>query len=111
MMYSSSATMIWTSIIFIALATATIPPVYLSLTSRSSENTAMKTVFGKKLGLASIAHSLGYAVGMGLIAISLKKHIISENLVVLMISLFILVLSALMVAKIKDNAPIVKTEV
>lgn len=99
MMESNSELNIWISIGFIAIATAFIPPAYLALTSHSKEN----NVFGKKLGLASIAHSFGYALGMGLIAISMKLHLVSESFVVFLISFSILLLSILMVIRIKTK--------
>lgn len=99
MMLATSIEMIWTSIGFVAMATALIPPAYLSLTSHSKENTEKTNVFGKKLGLASVAHSLGYAIGAGLIALSMKMKVVPESYVTLFVSLFILVLSLMMILK------------
>lgn len=90
MMNSYNEASLWVSIIFISLATAFIPPVYLSLTSRSEENTAKTNVFGKKLGLASIAHSFGYALGAGLIALSMKIKLVSTPVVVIFVSVGLL---------------------
>lgn len=103
MMYSTSEQMIWTSIFFVCIATALIPPVYLSLTSRSEENTSKTNIFGKKLGLASVAHSLGYAIGAGLIAISMKMKLIPESFVVFLVSFGILFLSFIMVRKMETH--------
>ena len=89
MMNGESEQSIWISIAFISVATAFIPPVYLSLTSESQENSDKTNVFGKKLGLASVAHSFGYAVGAGLIALSLKLNIVSNSVVISIISLSI----------------------
>ncbi len=93
MMSASTELMIWVSIFFVCIATALIPPAYLSLTSKSQENTDKTNVFGKKLGLSSFAHSLGYALGAGLIAISMKMNIIPESAVVFFISFSIFSLS------------------
>ena len=93
MMEAQSEMMIWSSIFFICISTALIPPAYLTLTSQSQENTDKTNVFGKKLGLASVAHSLGYALGFGLIAISMKMKMVPESAVVFLISFSILLLS------------------
>lgn len=93
MMTGNNETSIWIAIAFIAVATAFIPPVYLSLTSESRHNSEKTNIFGKKLGLASVAHSLGYALGAGLIALSLKLHLVSNAFVVFLISLLIAVVS------------------
>lgn len=97
MMWSSSEFMIWVSIAFISVASGLIPPVYLALTSRSAKTS--ETVFGKKLGLASVAHSFGYAIGIGLIAISMKQQILSSSFVVFIISAAILIVSILLITK------------
>lgn len=76
---------LWLSIGFVAFAVALIPPVYLSLLGKN------KNSQGKKLGLASISHSLGYAIGAGLIALSMKMAVVSEMSVVLFVSVAILV--------------------
>lgn len=101
MMKSTSEQMIWTSIFFVCIATALIPPAYLSLTSNSQENTDKTNIFGKKLGLASVAHSLGYAIGAGLIAISMKMRLIPESFVVFLVSFAILILSFTMLKKLE----------
>jgi hypothetical protein len=93
MMTGNNETSIWIAIAFIAVATAFIPPVYLSLTSESRHNSEKTNIFGKKLGLASVAHSLGYALGAGLIALSLKLHLVSNAFVVFLISFLIAVVS------------------
>lgn len=81
---AASKSGLWLSIGFVAIAVALIPPVYLSLLGKN------KNSQGKKLGLASISHSLGYAMGAGLIAISMKMTLISEMSVVLFVSVAIL---------------------
>ncbi len=92
LMYSKDEQSIWISIFFISFATALIPPVYLSLISNSKKEKTKESVFGKKLGLASVAHSFGYAVGAGLIALSMKLHLIPEKAVVFFVSFTILAL-------------------
>ncbi len=103
MMIATNEKLIWISIFMIAISTAFIPPVYLSLTSKSKENSNKTNVFGKKLGLASVAHSFGYALGMGLIALSLKMKVIHESWVVALISFSIALLSILMFRKIENT--------
>ena len=93
MMYANSEFKIWISIGFISIASALIPPAYLALTSNSKDNEKTENVFGKKLGLSSVAHSLGYALGGGLIALSMKKKLVSEELIVIGISLAVLYIS------------------
>ncbi len=99
MMLTDSHFFMWLSIFFISIATAFIPPAYLRLTSESKENNDKTNVFGKKLGLASVAHSLGYALGTALIAISMKWKIIPESIVVILISIAILFVSIFMIVK------------
>lgn len=94
LMQAGSQNEIWIAVGFISLATALIPPAYLTLVSQSKRE---QSVHGKKLGLASIAHSLGYALGAGLIALSMKLHLISESVVVVLVSLFILTVVAMLV--------------
>ena len=102
LMNSETEKMIWTSIVFISIATSLIPPVYLTLTSRSKYSIGSTNVFGKKLGLASIAHSVGYAVGAGLIALSLKLSLVGPSFIVTLISFSILLLSFLLIIQ-KEN--------
>ncbi len=101
MMRSGSEGMIWVSMGFIAVATSLIPPVYLTLASKSEAAAEGTNVFGKKLGLASIAHSVGYALGAGLIAVSMKLSLLSPAAVVFLISFSIMGLSFLMINKRK----------
>ena len=101
MMLTESHFYMWLSIFFISIATAFIPPAYLRLTSESKENTDKTNVFGKKLGLASVAHSLGYALGTALIAVSMKWKIIPESIVVIMISSAIMFVALFMLIKSK----------
>ena len=102
MMTSNNETSIWIAIAFIAVATAFIPPVYLSLTSESRHNSEKTNIFGKKLGLASVAHSLGYALGAGLIALSLKLHLVSNAVVVFLIS-FLIAMVSISLFKVYDR--------
>jgi len=85
---ATSAQGLWLSIAFVAIAVALIPPVYLSLLGKNKDSQ------GKKLGLASISHSLGYAIGAGLIALSMKMSLISEMSVVIIVSVAILAIVA-----------------
>ncbi|GEM_PF-2270908 len=109
LMYSKNEQSIWISIIFISFATALIPPVYLSLISNSKKTKTKETVFGKKLGLASVAHSFGYAVGAGLIALSMKLHLVPEKAVVFFVSFTIMTLVFVLI--IKERTPAVNLEV
>jgi MFS family permease len=93
MMNSTSELGIFISIFFVAIATALIPPAYLLLTSRSKENHQQNNIYGKKLGLSSISHSLGYALGMSLIALSLKSKIFPESITVSTVSIAILIVA------------------
>ncbi len=102
MMTGNNETSIWIAIAFIAVATAFIPPVYLSLTSESRHNSEKTNIFGKKLGLASVAHSLGYALGAGLIALSLKLHLVSNAVVVFLIS-FLIAMVSISLFKVYDR--------
>lgn len=74
---------IWGALMLISVGLALIPPVYLALISAS----AKENVTGKKIGFASIAHSLGYAFGAGMIALSMKMNIVSNMTVISFISL------------------------
>ncbi len=96
LMKAASQSEIWIAVGFISLATALIPPAYLALVSQTKQE-SKTSVHGKKLGLASIAHSLGYALGAGLIALSMKLHVLSESAVVIIISLFILGVVAMLI--------------
>lgn len=74
---------IWGALMMISIGLALIPPVYLALISAS----AKENVTGKKIGFASIAHSLGYAFGAGMIALSMKMNLVSNMTVISFISL------------------------
>lgn len=74
---------IWGALMLISVGLALIPPVYMALISAS----AKENVTGKKIGFASIAHSLGYAFGAGMIALSMKLNIVSNMTVISFISL------------------------
>lgn len=75
---------IWGALAFISIGMALIPAVYLALISQSN---VASNVHGKKIGFASIAHSLGYAVGSGMVAISMKLNLVSNMTVISFISL------------------------
>ncbi|WP_157765629.1 MFS transporter [Halobacteriovorax marinus] len=109
LMYSKSEQSIWISIFFISFATALIPPVYLSLISNSKKDKTKETVFGKKLGLASVAHSFGYAVGAGLIALSMKLHLVPEKAIVFFVSFTIMALVFILI--VKESTPTKTLEV
>lgn len=88
---AGTMTGIWGALLMISVGLALIPPVYMALISSSNK----ENVTGKKIGFASIAHSLGYAFGSGLIALSMKMNIVSNMTVISFISLvtFIIVAS------------------
>lgn len=92
----------WASIVLIAIAVALIPPVYLSLLGSNKED-GKKSNQGKKIGLASVSHSLGYALGAGLISISMKLNVVSEMAVVCFVSAAILSLVAFMLLSQKKE--------
>lgn len=104
LMQATSEAQIWFSVVLISFATALIPPAYLALVSQS-KSAQKESVYGKKVGLASIAHSLGYALGAALIALSMKLHILSEAAVVMIVSLSIMVVVILMIRSTKYNQP------
>lgn len=103
LMQASSESMIWISIVFISFATALIPPAYLALVSESKEQ-RKQSIYGKKVGLASIAHSLGYALGAGLIALSMKLHVLSEAAVVMIVSFAIMTVVVLLIQSSRKSA-------
>lgn len=74
---------IWGALMLISVGLALIPPVYMALISASNK----ENVTGKKIGFASIAHSLGYALGAGMIALSMKLNLVSNMTVISFISL------------------------
>ena len=88
-------TFIWTAIGFISIGLALIPPVYLALVSHSSSN---DNVHGVKIGFASISHSLGYALGAGMIALSMKLNLVSNMTVITSISVITFVIVTTLVA-------------
>ncbi len=93
MMEAWNEPVLWGAIILVSLACALIPPVYLALVSKSEETEASQSIFGKKLGLSTVAHSLGYALGSGLIALSMKMKIVSSSVVVFLICMAIIIIS------------------
>ena len=111
MMTATSLSQIWVSVAFIAISTGFIPPVYLALTSHSSSESASENIYGKKLGLSSVAHSLGYSMGMGLIALAMKLHLISESLVVVFVSVAIMAIASYLVRgfQVKTLSPMEKS--
>ncbi len=89
----------WIALLIISVGLALIPPVYMALISHSLATT---NVTGKKIGFASIAHSLGYAFGAGLIAISMKMNIISNMAVISFISIVTFATVAALILKNTD---------
>lgn len=81
---ASTMTSIWTALAFISIGLALIPPVYLALISHSSSS---ENVHGVKIGFASISHSLGYALGAGMIALSMKMNLVSNMTMIGFISI------------------------
>lgn len=84
--YTSTISMMWVSIFIIGIGLALIPPVYLSLISKKIKD---ENYFGRQIGVASVAHSLGYAFGAGLIALSLKMNLVSITFTIVFISIVI----------------------
>jgi MFS family permease len=78
-----SMPLIWSALGFISIGLALIPPVYLALISHSSVE---GNVHGVKIGFSSIAHSLGYALGAGMVALSMKMNLVSNMTVIVSIS-------------------------
>ena len=89
----------WAALMVISVGLALIPPVYLALISHSASAT---NVTGKKIGFASIAHSLGYAFGAGLIALSMKMNIVSNMTVISFISIVTFLIVATLIIKNTD---------
>lgn len=89
----------WIALLIISVGLALIPPVYMALISHSA---AATNVTGKKIGFASIAHSLGYAFGAGLIAISMKMNIVSNMTVISFISIITFAIVATLIFKNTD---------
>lgn len=77
---------IWIAVCILSLGLSLIPPVYLSLISKKSSS---ENEYGKQVGLASVAHSLGYALGAGLMALVLKVHLFSIGVAILIVSIAI----------------------
>lgn len=98
---AATLTSIWIGIAFISVGLALIPPVYMALISHT---TSTANVTGKKIGFASVAHSLGYAVGAGLIAISMKMNLVSNMTV---ISFVAIITFAIVTSLIINNAAFV----
>ncbi len=79
---------IWISVCILSVGLSLIPPVYLALISKKHKN-AIENEYGKQVGLASVAHSLGYAVGAGLMALVLKLHLFSIGVAIVIVSIAI----------------------
>lgn len=79
---------IWISVCILSFGLSLIPPVYLALISKKNidEN---ENVYGRQVGLASVAHSLGYALGAGIMALALKMHIFSIGIAIMFVSIAI----------------------
>lgn len=97
--FATTMTFIWVSLAFIATGLALIPAVYLALISHTK---VADNVTGKKIGFASIAHSLGYAFGAGMVAISMKLNIVSNMTVISFISIVTLVIVASLILNKSD---------
>ncbi|MBY0416112.1 MAG: MFS transporter [Bdellovibrionales bacterium] len=80
----------WIAVCILGVGLALIPPVYLALISKKNTN---ENVYGKQVGLASIAHSLGYALGAGIMALSLKMDLISITFAIVLVSIFTLLIT------------------
>lgn len=78
---ASNPSELWPAIVLIALGIGYIPPVYLTLTSMKGEER-----HGRKVGAAGVAHSLGYTVGTGLVALSIKLQLMEVTGVILLVS-------------------------
>ena len=81
---------IWIAISILGVGLALVPPVYLSLISKKHSN---ENIYGKQVGLASVAHSLGYALGAGIMALCLKFHLISITFAIVLVSIFTLMIT------------------
>lgn len=96
---ASTVAVAWIALMIITIGLALIPPVYMALISHSAATT---NVTGKKIGFASIAHSLGYAFGAGLIALSMKLNIVSNMTVISFISIVTFATVATLILKNTD---------
>lgn len=100
-------TTIWSALLFISIGLALIPPIYLALISHSSSS---ENVHGVKIGFASIAHSLGYAFGAGLVALSMKINLVSNMTVISSISVITFFIVASLIANKTDFILIAKKD-
>jgi MFS family permease len=75
---------VWIAVCILGVGLSLIPPVYLALISKKNSN---ENAYGRQVGLASIAHSLGYALGAGIMALSLKMNLISITFAIILVSL------------------------
>jgi vacuolar-type H+-ATPase subunit I/STV1 len=81
---------VWRAVGILGVGLALIPPVYLALISKKNTN---ENIYGKQVGLASVAHSLGYALGAGIMALSLKLNLISITFAIVLVSIFTLLIT------------------
>lgn len=95
----TSLFMIWSAVVILSFGMSLIPPVYLSLISHTS---ATANVNGKKIGFASISHSLGYALGNGLIALSMKMKILSNTVVISIVSVIVTIIVVALIINQKN---------
>lgn len=95
----TNLTMIWAAVVILSCGMAFIPPVYLALISQT---TSEDNVNGKKIGFASISHSLGYAIGNGFIALSLKMKLLSLTSVISLFSVFTFIIVMMLLKQQKD---------
>ena len=81
---------VWIAVCILGVGLSLIPPVYLALISKKNTD---ENVYGRQVGLASIAHSLGYALGAGIMALSLKLNLISITFAIVLVSLMTLAIT------------------
>jgi len=81
---------VWIAVCILGVGLSLIPPVYLALISKKNSN---ENAYGRQVGLASIAHSLGYALGAGIMALSLKMNLISITFAIILVSLLTLMIT------------------
>lgn len=93
---ANTRTEIWIAVSILAVGLALIPPIYLALISKKQNE---ENEYGKQVGLATISHSLGYAVGAGMMALVLKLHFFSIGVAILIASIAIFVLTLRIITK------------
>lgn len=81
---------VWIAVCILGIGLSLIPPVYLALISKKNSD---ENAYGRQVGLASIAHSLGYALGAGIMALSLKMNLISITFAIILVSVLTLMIT------------------